>query len=56
MSSLIINGTCISGPCQSIELIAKIPYLGWLSIILVGAILVEIAVLISQNKNNTKHG
>ena len=62
MSSLInqTTGECISGTCVSMELFSKIPWYGWLGIILVGAILIELAVIIncspdkkwySKNKN-----
>ena len=49
MSSLInqTTGECISGPCVSIEWFSKIPWYGWLGIVLVGAILIELAVIIN---------
>ena len=49
MSSLInqTTGECISGTCVSMELFSKIPWYGWLGIVLVGAILIELAVIIN---------
>ena len=52
MSSLInqTTGECISGTCVSTEMFAKIPWYGWIGIILVGAICITVGIILLNPK------